>query len=170
MMYSEEFIRYEKDFRNSRIINAFHYDSKTGTIANLQYMFGKNYDRDFDTVTGGLGVKLIEGWDVEYHLSRYWFSPGSVNDNSWIHYVRSTYYLNPDLFFKLFYQTKHSLYGDEKLFDYDLLRKNLQILFVWRFLPPFGSLQLAYQEGSIRSTETSDDDLKAFFCKLSLML
>ena len=168
--YIEDFKRYERDFRNTQVSNTLQYDTKTGTVASAEYTAGKNFGRDFDNIKGGLNVKVLNGWDVEYNLSRLWFHPGSYEDNSWIHYVRSTYYVNPDLYFKVFYQTKYSLYGNVEPFDYDLLRKNLQLLFVWRFLPPFGSLQLAYQEGSVRNTGFTDDNLKAFFCKLSWML
>lgn len=168
--HTEEFKRYEKDFRNTFVNNTLQYDTKQGTIVSAEYTFGKNFERNFDNIKCGLGVKVLDGWDVEYNLSRFWFSPGSNEDNAWIHYVRSTYYVNPDLYFKVFYQTKYSLWGNVGPFDYDLLRKNLQLLFVWRFLPPFGSLQLAYQEGRVRYTGSAADDLKAFFCKLSWIL
>jgi hypothetical protein len=168
--HAEEFKRYEKDFRNTYMGNTLRYDTKQGTVASAEYAFGKNFGRDFDNIKGGLSVKVLDGWDVEYNLSRHWFSPGSYEDNSWIHYVRSTYYMNPDLYVKVFYQTKYTLWGDTMPFDYDLLRENLQLLFVWRFLPPFGSLQLAYQEGRVRNTGLADDNLKAFFFKLSWML
>ena len=168
--HADEFKRYEKDFRNTYTGNTLRYDTKQGTVASAEYTFGKNFGRDFDNIKGGLSVKVLDGWDVEYNLSRHWFSPGSYEDNSWIHYVRSTYYMNPDLYVKVFYQTKYTLWGDTMPFDYDLLRENLQLLFVWRFLPPFGSLQLAYQEGSVRNTGRADDNIKAFFCKLSWML
>ena len=167
---NSQLIRFEKDFRNSQVSNSIQYDSKTGTIASMGYSFGKNYDRDFDSLTGSLDVKLMRGWDVEYSVSRYWFRPGNREDNSLIHYVRSTYYVNPDMYFKLFYQTRYTIFGDIDISDFDTLRQNVQLLYVWRFLPPFGSLQLAYQEGSIMYTDRANDNQKSFFCKLSWVL
>lgn len=116
-----------------------------------------------------MDIKIFEGWNFYYNFAKFWFRPAEPDDNSWIHYVRTTYYVNKDLYVKLFYQTKHSFehgFPDPEL---DLLRKNLQLVFVWRIFPPFGSVQLAYQEGSTRYTET-DDNVKTFFCKLSWVL
>jgi hypothetical protein len=168
--YAEEFQRLERKFRNTLINNSLQYDTKQGAVAGADYSFGTNYGRDFDSIGGSMSVKVLDGWDVEYNMSRLWFSPGTYDDNSWIHYVRSTYYVNPDLYMKVFYQTKYSLWGNVDPFDYDLLRENIQFVFVWRFLPPFGSLQLAYQEGFAHYTDCADDNLKSCFCKLSWML
>ena len=111
----------------------------------------------------------MEGWDLYYNIAKYWFHPSEAEDNSLIHYARTTYYVNKDLYVKLFYQTKHSFDRGFPDTDLNLLRKNLQLVFVWRILPPFGSVQLAYQEGSTLYTET-DDNVKTLFCKLSWVL
>ena len=50
--------------------------------------------------------------------------------------------------------------------EFELLRNTVQILFVWRFLPPFGALQLAYQEGSTRYTDEEGQG-RTLFAKLS---
>ena len=162
----EEFIRYEKDFRNSLFEHELEYDSKKGTLLNLGYTSGVNYDSDFEKLTGGIDIKLLEGWDINYNFSKHWFRPALPDDNSWIHFVRSTYFLHKDMYFKVFYQTKHRLNRGYPDPDAELLRKSFQVVFVWRIFPPFGSLQLAYQEGSTRHTDT-DNDLKSLFCKLS---
>ena len=49
---------------------------------------------------------------------------------------------------------------------FELERETIQLLYVWRFFPPFGSLQLAYQEGPAQF----DDELvnyRTLFTKLS---
>lgn len=164
--YSEEFKKYEKDFRNRLISHNLEFDNKKGMSIEFSYANGINYDRDLEKVSGGIDIKILEGWNFEYNFSKYWFRPAEPDDNSWIHYVRTSYYLNKDLYFKVFYQTKSRIYGRFTDFEFDLLRKTVQVLFVWRFLPPFGSIQLAYQEGTTRYTETADQG-RSFFTKLS---
>jgi hypothetical protein len=169
MIHDEELIRYEKDFRNRSVINALSYDNKKGNTYSLQFTRGRNYDRDFERYQGSVDIKLMEGWDFYYNIAKYWFRPSEDDDNSLIHYARTTYYVNKDMYVKLFYQTKHSFDRGFPDPDLDLLRKNLQLVFVWRILPPFGSAQIAYQEGSTRFTE-SDDTIKTLFCKFSWVL
>ncbi len=167
--WEEEFKRYEKDFRNRLITNGLQYDNKQGMSISLSYAFGENYERDLERISGGIDVKILDGWNFEYQFDKYWFRPAREDDNSWIHYVRTSYYLNKDIYFKVFYQTKYRFHGDFTNPEFDLLRKTLQVLFVWRFFSPFGSLQLVYQEGTTRYTEMTDKG-RAFFTKLSWIL
>jgi hypothetical protein len=46
-------------------------------------------------------------------------------------------YFTPDFFLRLFVQTNSALE-----------REGVQALLVWRYLPPFGTLQLAFQRGT----------------------
>jgi hypothetical protein len=169
IIHDEEFIRYEKDFRNRSVVNAISYDNKKGNSYALNYTTGRNYDRDFEKFQGSIDIKILAGWDFYYNVSKYWFRPADEDDNNLLHYARTTYYLNNDMYVKLFYQTKHRFDRAFSDNEFDLLRKNLQIVYVWRILPPFGSLQIAYQEGSTRITET-DDSVKTLFCKFSWVL
>jgi len=114
----------------------------------------------------GLNLKILEGWDVSYQVDRYWFHPDYEDDNSLIHYVRTTYYVNKDLYVKLFYQSKYGVRDGIPELSFDLLRETLQFVFVWRFLPPFGSLQLAYQEGTTQITQIEGSG-RTLFVKLS---
>jgi hypothetical protein len=164
--WEEEFKRYEKDYRNRQITNEITYDNKKGMSISFSYTTGKNFDHDLEKMSGGIDTKILEGWNIEYQFQKYWFRPAKGDDNSWIHYIRTSYYVNKDLFFKIFYQTKYRFFGDFADPDMDLLRKTLQILFVWRFYSPFGSLQIAYQEGTTRYTETAEQG-RTFFTKLS---
>ena len=80
--------------------------------------------------------------------------------------MRATYYVNKDMFFKVFYQTRYDVTGSLSSPMFELERKTIQLLYVWRFFPPFGSLQLAYQEGPAQF----DDELvnyRTLFTKLS---
>jgi len=69
--------------------------------------------------------------------------------------LETRYAFNPDLFLKLFVQTNSAL-------D----KENVQALFVWRFKPPFGSLQVAYQRGTSLLGERSEQG-NTLFTKLS---
>ena len=164
--YTEEFKRYEKDFRNRLVTNEIQYDNKMGKSVSFSFSKGRNFDRDLEKITGGIDVKILEGWDLKYYFARHWFHPAKTDDNSLIHYVRTTYYLNKDLYFKLFYQTKHSFSHGLTDPEFDLLKKTLQLVFVWRIFPPFGSVQLAYQEGTSVYTDVEDQG-KTLFSRVS---
>ena len=64
-----------------------------------------------------------------------------------------------DMFAKMFVQTNSAI-GKE----------NVQALWVWRFKPPFGSLQLAYQTGTSEQGQISEQGdtfigKRAFICR-----
>jgi hypothetical protein len=79
------------------------------------------------------------GPEPEYDLERLVFEPDPEKESTWIHVVRATSYFTKDLFLKVFFQTNTSI-------D----KHNIQVLFVWRFQPPFGLVQLAFQKGTAR--------------------
>jgi len=162
----EEFKRFEKDFRNRDASGTLSFNNKRGLSLNSELGKGYNYDRDLLHASLGLNVKILDGWNLSYQIKGYWFDPDNDDDNTVIHYVRSTYYLNKDLYFKLFYQSRYDV--TERVFnpDFDLTRQTAQFVFVWRFLPPFGSLQLAYQRGATIVTEEFNQD-QSLFAKLS---
>jgi len=166
LKYNEEFKRFEKDFRNNEKEALLGYDNKRGNSVLLLYGEGYNYDRDYTTLGGMVVLKLMEGWNLTYHIRGYWFTPDNDEDNAVIHYLRSTYYLNKDLYFKLFYQTRYDV--TDRMFDpqFDMDRETMQFVFVWRFLPPFGSLQIALQQGTTRFTDIVGND-RTLFTKLS---
>lgn len=68
--------------------------------------------------------------------------------------MRANQFFTKDLFLRLFFQTNSAI-------D----RHNIQAVFVYRYLPPFGTLQLAYQRGTAafgqRSTQEDTLFLKA---------
>ena len=127
---------------------------------SVSYGKGRNFNRDFEKITGTFGAKLREGWNATYSFTKFWLKPDPEYENSWIQFVRTTYYVDKDFYFKLFYQTKYNT--SRGFFD-------PQFVFVWRFLPPFGSIQLAYQEGTTRVTDIEGQE-RTFFTKLSWVL
>jgi hypothetical protein len=151
----DEFERFEEDFRNYETRVEAGYDNRAGRSADISYGFGRSYNRDLQLVSGDLVFKIIDGLNVEYELTRLWLDPDPENETTVIHRARTSYYFNPDLFCKLFFQTNSAI---EK--------ENAQASLVWRFLPPFGSLQLVYQRGTSHAGTQSDQG-HTLFTKLS---
>ena len=81
--------------------------------------------------------------------------PDPENETTWIPVFNGVYNFNPDLFIKLFLQTNTAV---DKL--------NIQAVWVWRFKPPFGSFQVAYQRGTSEVGEVSSQG-DTLFTKLS---
>jgi hypothetical protein len=141
----DEFKRYEKDFRNRSTNFEIGFDNRAGRSFDIEYGFGTNYDSDLKLLEASVQMKITDSWDAGYGLTKLWLDPDPEGENTWIHVLRSDYYFTKDLYLKLFYQTNSAI---EK--------RNVQTLLVWRFLPPFGSLQVAYQYGSSRFGVAAD--------------
>jgi len=90
-----------------------------------------------------------------YELTKLDLSPDAKNESTLIHVFETNYSFNPDLFVKLFVQSNSAI-------D----KENVQLLWVWRFKPPFGSLQIAYQRGTSGQGQQSQQG-DSFFTKLS---
>lgn len=135
--HHEEFKLYEKEFRNRQSEINIGYNTREWQHASLNYSFGRNFDRDFQLWEGNVNFKLTRDLSISYALERVLFDPDPENDSTWIHVIRATNYFTNDLFIKFFFQLN-------TVID----KSNIQILFVYRFQPPFGSIQLAYQKGT----------------------
>lgn len=155
---NEEFKRYEKDYYNRETTLDLGYDNRAGRSAQISYGFGRNYDSDLRLVRARTTYKVTDAWNASYSLTRLWLNPDPDNEGTWIQVLRSNYYFNKDFYLKLFYQSS-------SVID----KQNVQAVIVWRFLPPFGSLQLAYQSGTSRIGTPSDQE-HALFTKLSWVL
>jgi hypothetical protein len=166
LKYNDEFKRYEKDFRNNIFETNLKYDNNKGSAVFVNLGIGHNFDRDFNQIGGGIDLKIRKGWNLTYQIKRYWFTPNTGNDNNILHFIRSTYYMNKDVYWKLFYQSRYDITEGASHLIYDLSRETLQFVFVWRFLPPFGSVQIAFQQGTTRVTDIEGRE-KTLFTKLS---
>ncbi|MFQ6110366.1 MAG: hypothetical protein ACE5L7_12520, partial [Candidatus Aminicenantales bacterium] len=131
-----------KEFRNNQSEIALGYNTREWQSAEVAYSFGKNFDLHFRLIEGQINYKLSRDFAVEYSLTRLEFDPDPEEESTWIHVIRATNYFTKDLFLKIFYQINSSI---EK--------KNIQVLLVYRFQPPFGVFQLAYQRGTARFGE-----------------
>lgn len=155
--HHQEFKLYEKKFRNHSTDFILGYNTREWQSAELNYSFGRNYDLNFRLLECGLNYKFSEDLSISYLLNRLKFIPDPDSESTWIHVIRTTNYFTKDIFLKLFYQLNSSI-------D----KKNIQLLFVYRFQPPFGSLQIAYQKGTAKFGERGNQG-HTLFIKLAYM-
>jgi hypothetical protein len=135
--HSEEFKRFEADFRNRRTRFQLGYNTREFQSARVAFQFGRNFDADFALWTGALGYKVTQGLSVEYELQRLTLEPDPADESTWIHVVRANQFFTNDLYLRAFFQTNSAI-------D----RENVQAVFVYRYRPPFGTIQLAFQRGT----------------------
>jgi len=135
--HAEEYKLFEQEFRNRETEFTLGYNTREWQSASVTYGFGRNFGLNFDLVRGTINYKLVRDLSLEYGLTRLVFNPDPDGDSTWIHSIRTTYNFTNDLFLKLYYQVNSAI---DKM--------SIQALFVYRFQPPFGLIQFAYQRGS----------------------
>lgn len=150
--YQQEYKLYEKDFRNHQTEFKLGYNTREWQSASVSYSFGHNFDLDFQLIEGSVNYKLTQEFSLSYELNRLMYDPDPEDESTWIHVLRSDYYFTNDLFIKLFYQVNTSI-------D----KQNIQVVFVYRFQPPFGFVQLAYQRGTGEFGEKGTQGHTLFF-------
>ena len=138
----QEYKLYEKEFRNHSSILELGYNTREWQSVSLSYEFGKNFDSDFTLLRGLIRQNITQDFSFDYILTKLSRSPDPNNQSTWIHVLRATQFFTKDLFLKLFYQINSAI-------D----KRNIQVVFVYRFQPPFGSIQVAYQKGTAKFGE-----------------
>ncbi|KPJ84516.1 MAG: hypothetical protein AMS18_16730, partial [Gemmatimonas sp. SG8_17] len=151
LAFSEEFKRFEKDFRNRRLRISVGYNTREFQSARVGVQFGRNFDADFQLWTAGAGYKITEELAVEYDLERLVLRPDPDSASTWIHVLRASQFFTKDLYLRVFFQSNSAI-------D----RRNLQAVFVYRYKPPFGTIQLAYQRGTAELGERSAQEDTVF--------
>lgn len=153
--HEEEFKLFEKEFRNRQTMLEAGYNTREWESASVSWTFGRNYDADFTLIGADIQRKITRDLSLAYGLSRLSLNPDPDSDSTWIHSLRATQYFHKDLFLKLFFQTNSAI-------D----KRNIQAVFAWRFQPPFGQIQLAYQKGTARFGEKGNQG-HTLFVKLA---
>jgi hypothetical protein len=143
--YKEEFKRFEKDFRNRAVELQVGYNTREFESVQLGFEAGRNFDADFQLWTAAGAYKVTDQLSVEYELERLTLDPDPELESTWIHVLRANQFFTPDLFLRLFFQTNSAI-------D----RRNVQAVLVYRYRPPFGTLQLAFQRGTAEFGERSE--------------
>lgn len=140
--HQQEYKLYEKKFRNYNSSVDIGYNTREWQSVSISYQNGRNFDSDFTLIAGKLRQYLSRNLSLEYTLTNLSLSPDPGNESTWIHVIVANQYFTKDLFLKLFYQIN-------SVID----KRNIQVVFVYRFQPPFGLFQLAYQKGTAKFGE-----------------
>ncbi len=150
--YQEEFKRFEKDFRNRQLGVEIGYNTRQFQSARAGVLAGRNFDADFQLWTASAALKPTPQLSLEYELERLVLDPDPENESTWIHVIRADQFFTPDLYLKVFYQINSTI-----------KKENIQAVFVYRYRPPFGTIQLAYQRGTGKFGERSEQRNTLFF-------
>jgi hypothetical protein len=153
--FLEEYQLFEKGFRNDRLELKTGWDGRDGRSVFVSAGTGVNFDSDLRLYGAEAEWAFGDRFRLEYSITRLELDPDPENETTWIHVLDGVYNFNPDLFIKLFLQTNSAV---DKL--------NIQAVWVWRFKPPFGSLQFAFQRGTSEIGEASNQG-NTFFTKFS---
>ena len=154
----DEYRLFEKGFQNDQTTFTAGWNSREGRSVSVYVTKGRNFDNDLTVYGGEAHWAFGDAWRLSYNLTLLELSPDIKKESTTIHVVETTYSFNPDLFVRAFFQT-NSVIGKE----------NVQVLGVWRFNPPFGQLQVAYQRGtSAFGQQSSQGD--TIFTKLAWVL
>jgi hypothetical protein len=135
--YIGDLKRYEKDFENRQFRIDAGYNTRAYQSVRAGFAFGRSFDADFRLLTAAARWKATSSLSTEYELQRLTLTPDSQGKSTWIHVIRANQFFTKDLFLRFFVQTNSAI-------D----RRNVQAIFVYRYRPPFGTLQLAYQRGT----------------------
>ncbi|MHC4710570.1 MAG: carbohydrate binding family 9 domain-containing protein [Planctomycetota bacterium] len=162
LAYTEEFKGewlplFKKDFRNRRIGLELGYNTREFQSARIGLQIGRNFDSDFQLWTVAAAYKVTSGLSVEYDLEHLTLDPDPENESTWIHVIRADQFFTTDLFLRVFFQKNTAI-------D----RTNIQAVFVYRYRPPFGTLQLVYQRGTAEFGERSEQG-NTFFLKATVV-
>ena len=143
--YNEEFKLFEKEFRNRAASVDLGYNTREFTSASTEVEFGRSFDSDFVLVSGSARFKPTAGSSLEYSLEWLTLDPDPEGESTWIHVVSGSQFFTNDLYVTAFLQTN-------TVID----RREAQLVFVYRYRPPFGTVQLAFQRGRAAFGERSD--------------
>ena len=153
--HNEEFKLFEKEFRNDLTVLKVGWDGRDGREISVHAGSGFNFDSDLKLYGAEIQWPVGDNWRFLYELTRLELSPDPESDTTTIHVFNARYAVHPDLFVKLFIQSNSAI-----------TKENVQLLWVWRFKPPFGALQLAYQRGTSEQGQQSQQG-DTFFSKIA---
>lgn len=154
--YNNEYKLYEKEFYNHAHTFNAGYNTDEWNHILLGFTTGKNFDRDFNLLSGGGRIKLFKKLSLSYSLNMLRFDPDPGNNSTVLNVLTANYNFTNDLWLKFFVQNS-SDYNDFYLYG----------LFGWRFKPPFGALYLIYSQYQSNNSEGAPKS-NNLFLKLTL--
>jgi hypothetical protein len=153
--HRNDFKLFEKGFHNDQAEFNIGYNTREFQSWQVGYQTGRNFDSDLEAVSARLRRKLTPDLSFEYQLSRVWLKPDPGRQATLINIFRVRHNFTRDLFVRAFFQTN-------SVID----RKNLEAVFVWRYKPPFGAVQFAFQRGRAEFGQRSEQ-ANTYFVKVS---
>jgi len=151
----DDYQLFEKGFRNDMTRLEAGWDGRDGRSVRAFVARGVNFDSDLRLYGASADWALGDSWRLGYSLTRLELDPDPEGDTTWIHVFETLYAFDPNLYVKVFVQSNSAI---DKV--------NVQAVGVWRFIPPFGSFQLAYQRGTSDTGQVSTQG-DTVFTKLS---
>jgi hypothetical protein len=155
LSWLSDYQRFEKGFHNRRLEMELGYNTREYQSLRAGLAVGRNFDSSFRLWSATARRKLGDRLASEYELQRLVLDPDPAGRSTWIHVLRANLTFHKDLLLRGFFQTNSSIE-----------RRNLQAVFVYRYRPPFGTLQLAYQRGTAEFGQRSLQG-NTLFLKLS---
>jgi hypothetical protein len=135
--YYDELQVFEKDFRNRSNRFSVGYNTREFQSASLAYTFGRNFDSDLDVWQLQLRRKLGESLSLEYELTTLRLVPDPENESTDITSSAAST-IHPD-------RSKRSSSRAAPSIARTCRRCS------WRYRPPFGTVQVAYERGTAPS-------------------
>ena len=93
--HTEEFKRFEKDFRNRQTELELGYNTRSYESVRGGLSFGRNFDAEFQLWTAATTYTVTEMLSAEYELQRLELDPDPENESTWIHVIRANQFLYP---------------------------------------------------------------------------
>jgi hypothetical protein len=124
------------------------YNTRGFQSVQAGFAFGRNFDSDLRLWTAQAGYKVTPRLSLEYSAQRLILDPDPESETTWIHILKTNQFFTKDFSIRLLFQTSPSIE-----------RKNIQAVFVYRYQPPFGTIQLAYQRGTAEFGQRSEQGL-----------
>jgi hypothetical protein len=153
--YFDEYKLFEKPFRNDRITVDVAWDARDGRYLKVYAGKGENFDEQLSIYGAEVRWPFGDHLRFSYELKYLDLDPDAASESTTIHIFEALYSFHTDLYAKVFVQTNSAI-GKE----------NIQAVWMWRFKPPFGSLQFAYQRGSSEQGQVSEQG-NTIFSKLA---
>ncbi len=151
LSHHEEFKLFEKEFRNRTTAIDLGYNTREFQSTSAEMKFGRAFDRDFVLVSAEASFKPTSESALEYSLEYLTLDPDPDDESTWIHVLRGSQFFTNDLYLQAFMQTN-------SVID----RREAQVVLVYRYRPPFGTVQLAFQRGRAEFGESSNQGNTVF--------
>jgi hypothetical protein len=129
--YNNEYKLFDKDYYNHQYRLQLGYNTDEWSYGTVDFIWGRNFDRDFWLLKGSTRFKISEKFAVEYSGDLLRFDPDTTNSSAFINRVTLIYNFTRDLWVQVFLQNNTAY---DRIYYYGLAG--------WRFKPPFGAVYL----------------------------